>query len=117
VLLENKVAVVTSAARGIEKPIAMLAVTIPILLPIIQSMEYSPIWFGVFLVLAVETGLLTPPLGIACYIVASVNKDIISLNDVFRGMVPFLIIDILFLIFLVMFRKVALFLPEHMTRQ
>ena len=63
---------------------------VPLFLPVMQGFGVDPIWFGIITVIAVEVGLLTPPLGMACFVIKGCLDDKrITLGDVFRGAVPF----------------------------
>jgi len=76
-----------------------------------QEMGINYIWFGVITVVAIEIGLITPPLGIAAYVVKSTLDDQkISLGDVFSGAFPYVIIMVVVLMLLVLFPQISLFL-------
>lgn len=98
--------------------LAMMLLTVPILLPAVEAMGVNALWFGVFVVLLGEIGMLTPPVGILSYIVHTIAKkpDVnlgteITLGDVFRSLVWFLPIPLLFLVFMIVFPQVAEWLP------
>jgi C4-dicarboxylate transporter DctM subunit len=93
--------------------ISMLVMTLPAFFPTVVALGYDPIWFGVICVLMCEIGLITPPVGVNCYVVASSAPDI-PLETVFRGIWPFVIMNLIALALLVMFPQIALFLPNHM---
>jgi TRAP-type C4-dicarboxylate transport system permease large subunit len=95
--------------------ISIIALTIPVLYPTILALGYDPIWFGVLTVLLCEIGLLTPPVGINCYVVAGVAPDI-TLEEVFKGILPFLIPNFMMVAILIAFPKIALFLPNLMAK-
>jgi len=87
----------------------MLLMT-PILLPIVETTGLGAIWFGVFLVRAMEIGFLTPPLGMNLYIMQGVAKGV-SIDRMFRGVLPFLASDIVHLLLLILFPAIVLWLP------
>lgn len=90
---------------------SILMLVVPLTLPIMQEMGINYIWFGVITVVAIEIGLITPPLGIAAYVVKSTLDDQkISLGDVFRGAFPYVIIMVVVLMLLVLFPQISLFL-------
>ena len=98
--------------------LAMMLLTVPILLPAVEAMGVNALWFGVFVVLLGEIGMITPPVGILSYIVHTIAKkpDVnlgteITLGDVFRSLVWFLPIPLLFLVFMIAFPQVAEWLP------
>ena len=70
--------------------VSIILIMVPLFLPVMQGFEADPIWFGILTVIAVEVGLLTPPLGIACFVIKGCIEDPrITLGDVFMGAVPF----------------------------
>jgi tripartite ATP-independent transporter DctM subunit len=91
--------------------IPMLILTVPIFYPVVTSMGYDPIWFGVIMVLMFEMAVITPPMGINVLALQTVTKDI-SLSDMFRGVLPFLVVMIFCVIILIIFPQIALFLPN-----
>ena len=92
---------------------AMIILTIPIIFPVIQQLGFDPIWFGVIIVMTVELGLIHPPVGMNVFVIKSVVKDV-SFSTVFKGVLPFIVTDILRLIILIAFPIIALYLPNHM---
>lgn len=90
--------------------ISIMLVTVPLFLPLLAPYGVSLIWFGIVTVLATEIGLLTPPLGIACYVIHSALKDFdFTLGDVFAGALPFAAIMLLVLIIVIAFPQLSLF--------
>lgn len=101
--------------------LSMMLLTVPILLPTLQLMDVSPLWFGVFMVLLGELAMITPPVGILSYIVHSIAKDPkvnlghnISLKDVFVSIAWFLPISIAFLIIMIFIPEMTEILPSLM---
>lgn len=91
--------------------LALMLLTTPILLPIIDQMGLSPIWFGVFLVRAMEIGFIHPPIGMNLYVIQGIAKDV-PLNRIFMGVLPFLVSDLVHLLLLILFPVITLGLPE-----
>ena len=91
--------------------IPMLILTVPIFYPVVMAMGYDAIWFGVIMVLMFEMAVITPPMGINVLALQTVTSDI-NLSDMFRGVVPFLIVMIVCVVILIIFPKIALFLPN-----
>ncbi|MBW2095968.1 MAG: TRAP transporter large permease [Deltaproteobacteria bacterium] len=90
---------------------SILMIIVPLIYPIIQPFGVNFVWFGLVTVIAIEVGLITPPLGIAAYVVKSTLDDqSITLNDVFAGAFPFVIIMILVLALIVIFPQISLIL-------
>ncbi len=93
---------------------ALLAITLPITHPVMMDLGFDPVWFGIFVVLLVEIGAVTPPVGINCFVVQSASAGRVQLEDVFRGLLPFVLAGFVMLVLLCIFPQIALFLPESM---
>ena len=93
---------------------AMLVLTMPIIYPIIKTLNFDPIWFGVICVLMMNAGLITPPIGMNVYVTAGIAKDV-KMTTVFRGVLPFVIAIIIVSILVTVFPQIALFLPSMMN--
>jgi C4-dicarboxylate transporter DctM subunit len=91
---------------------AMIILTIPIIFPLITSLGFDPIWFGVIIVMTVELGLIHPPVGMNVFVIKSVVKDV-SFSTIFAGVIPFVVTDIIRLIILIAFPILALYLPSQ----
>ena len=93
--------------------IGMMMLTLPMVFPAVTGLGYDPIWFGIIVVKMCEICLITPPVGLNCYIVRSVAPDI-PLEEIFRGILPFLAMDILTVGVLIAFPQIITFLPSRM---
>lgn len=93
--------------------LAMLVLTLPIFFPVILDFGIDPIWFGVLVVLTLEMGLISPPVGINVFIVKSVAPSV-PLGQIFRGVLPFWCAMIVTLGVLIGFPQISLFLPDTM---
>jgi len=93
--------------------LALILLTIPIFYPVVTSMGYDPIWFGVIVVLVTQMGVITPPVGVNVYVVSGVAKEV-PLEEIFKGALPFLAALIATSLILIPFPKLALFLPSLM---
>lgn len=98
--------------------LAMILLTVPILMPVLDSFDISLLWFGVFMVILVELALVTPPIGMLSYIVHRIasNPEVnlgvtIRLSDVFRGVTWFVVTSGVILLLLIFFPEIALWLP------
>lgn len=98
--------------------LAMILLTVPILMPVLDSFDISLLWFGVFMVILVELALVTPPIGMLSYIVhriasnPEVNEGVtVRLSDVFKGVSWFVAVSAVILIALIFFPDIALWLP------
>jgi len=92
---------------------AMLVLTLPIFFPVVLQMGIDPIWFGVLVVLTLEMGLISPPVGINVFIVKSVAPKV-ALADIFRGVLPFWLAMLVPLGILIAFPQISLLLPNTM---
>jgi C4-dicarboxylate transporter, DctM subunit len=93
--------------------LAMILLTIPIFFPIIVGLGYDPIWFGIIVVMVVELGLITPPIGINVFVIKGMANDV-PLGTVFAGVTPFIVAQVLLIALLVAFPAIALWLPNTM---
>lgn len=92
--------------------IAILLLTLPVTFPLVMSLGYDPIWFGVVIVVLVEIGLCTPPVGLNVFIVSSISK--IPLETVFKGVFYLLSVMFAMLLVLMAFPQISLFMPSRM---
>lgn len=93
--------------------LAMIMLTIPIFYPVITSLGFDPIWFGVVIVLVTGMGVITPPIGINVYVVAGVARDV-PLHVIFNGASKLLLAQIVTAILVLLFPQIALYLPNLM---
>jgi len=91
--------------------LGMIAIIVPIIFPALNALHIDLIWFGVFVVILVELGQLTPPLGVILFVVAS-SSEKAKVEDVVLGTLPFFIAIIAFLFLLIEFPQIALYLPS-----
>ncbi|MDG2204409.1 MAG: TRAP transporter large permease [Alphaproteobacteria bacterium] len=96
--------------------IGMLLLTLPVVYPAVIGLGYDPIWFGIVVVKMCEVCLITPPIGLNCYVVAGVRPDI-PLQEVFRGIGPFFIADVITLGVFLAFPEVITWLPDLMIER
>jgi C4-dicarboxylate transporter DctM subunit len=92
---------------------AIMILMVPILFPIIQSMQFDPIWFGVIMVIVLEVGLITPPVGLNVFVIKGAAPDV-PLTTIFRGIWPFMIAAVVCITFIIAFPSIALYLPSLM---
>jgi C4-dicarboxylate transporter, DctM subunit len=91
--------------------LALMLLATPILLPIIQHLGLSPIWFGIFLVRAMEIGFVHPPIGMNLFVIHGIAPDV-PIGRIFRGVLPFLAADFVHLLLLIFVPALALALPQ-----
>jgi C4-dicarboxylate transporter DctM subunit len=95
--------------------LALMLLTTPILLPLVADLGLSAVWFGIFLVRAMEIGFVHPPIGMNLYVIQGVAPEV-SLGRIFKGVLPFLAADLLHLGALVVFPVIVLGLPQWLGR-
>ena len=93
--------------------IGMLLLTLPIVYPTVIALGFDPIWFGIIVVKMVELCLITPPIGLNCFVVSTVRRDI-PVQTVFKGCFPFFLMDVLTIGLLIAFPSIITFLPNTM---
>ena len=92
---------------------AMIILTVPIIFPVVIHLGFDPIWFGIIIVMTVELGLIHPPVGMNVFVIKSVVKDV-SFATIFKGVIPFILTDLVRLVILIAFPILALWLPSRM---
>jgi TRAP-type C4-dicarboxylate transport system permease large subunit len=95
--------------------IGMLLLTLPIVFPAVMALGYDPIWFGIIVVKMAEVCLVTPPIGLNCFVVSAVRPDI-PVQTVFRGVWPFVVADFLTVALFLAFPGIITWLPQQMLR-
>lgn len=93
---------------------AIIILTVPVLLPVVKSLGFDPIWFGVILIVVAEVGLVTPPVGLNSYVVARYTGR--PLAEVFGGIMPHVVAHLLLIVVLVLCPQIVLWLPSTMVR-
>lgn len=91
--------------------LSMLLLTVPVFYPVVQSMGFDLIWFGIIVVVVTEISLITPPVGLNVFVLSGVLKDV-NTGTIFRGVTPFWIADIIRLLLLTLIPVISLFLPQ-----
>ena len=105
--------VVMYAVLGcLVESIGMLVITVPLLFPVLLQYGIDPIWFGVILVLLIELGQITPPLGINLFVIQGISRC--ELGEVVRGALPYYLIILAFVALLAWVPEIALWLPNNM---
>ena len=92
---------------------AMMVLTVPIVLPIVTTLGYDPIWFGIIMVLVLEMGLISPPVGMNVFVVKGVAQHV-PIGKIYAGIIPFWIAMAVCVALLIMFPQIALVLPQTM---
>ncbi|MFK7961888.1 MAG: TRAP transporter large permease, partial [Phycisphaerales bacterium] len=94
--------------------IAMLVLTIPVVIPIAVALDWDLIWFGIIIVIVLEMGMISPPVGINVFIVKSIAPDV-PMGRIFRGIWPFWFAMAAMIVLLIIFPQIALFLPQTLV--
>jgi tripartite ATP-independent transporter DctM subunit len=94
---------------------AMMVLTVPIVFPIVTALGIDPVWFGIFMVIVLEMGLISPPVGINVFVVKGVAEDV-PMGRIFAGIMPFWLAMLVCLLILVALPQIALILPNTMIQ-
>lgn len=95
--------------------LAMLVVTVPIFFPVVVGLGFDPIWYGVVSVIAIEMGMITPPVGLNVFVVKGIAKDV-PMGEIFKGVGPFWVAMMVCLLIIVAFPQIALSIPQAMFK-
>lgn len=95
-------------------PIGIMVLTLPLMVPLIETYGFDLIWFGVVVVKLLEIGLITPPVGLNVFVIASVVGKEVSIDKIFSGILRFLTIDVLVLVLIMAFPVLSLLIPNSM---
>jgi TRAP-type C4-dicarboxylate transport system permease large subunit len=91
--------------------LSMILLTVPVFFPLIQSLGFDPVWFGILVVCIVEIGMISPPVGMNVFVLRSVLPDVPT-NTIWRGVTPFVLADVVRLAILIAFPALSLWLPR-----
>ena len=92
----------------------LIVLTIPIFYPIVQRLNFDPIWFGVMVVLIAEMGVISPPEGVNVFVIKAIAPEV-PLQSIFKGVLPFLAAMIVCAVIIMIFPIIATFLPSFIT--
>jgi tripartite ATP-independent transporter DctM subunit len=95
-------------------PISMMVMTVPIVHPIVTGLGYDPIWFAIIMVKLIELGCITPPVGLNLFVVAGSGKGMVTTKQVYTGAIPFVCLELVTLMLLLVFPQITLWLPRVM---
>ena len=94
--------------------VAIMMITIPIYMPVVNAFHYNPIWFGVLMLLALETGLITPPFGVTLFVMKGVAPPEITMSDIWKAVTPYVIVDMLCIVLVLVMPILATVVPSLM---
>jgi TRAP-type C4-dicarboxylate transport system permease large subunit len=96
---------------SVFETVAAMLITLPFVFPLVTSLGYDPIWWGVINVMVIEIGMITPPIGLNVFVVHGMARDV-AMKVVFAGIMPFLAADLVRLAILTLFPGLTLWLPS-----
>ncbi|GAB6147357.1 TRAP transporter large permease [Desulfocicer niacini] len=88
-------------------------VTIPVIFPVVMQLGFDPIWYGVLMIIVCEMGLISPPVGLNLFIVSAMDKTV-PMSAIYRGVLPFIAIELVILALIIIFPQISTFLPSLM---
>ena len=94
--------------------LSMLVMTVPLLHPVAVSLGLDPIWFGVIVIKLIEIGAITPPVGLNLFAVSAASRGLVETRALYRGVLPFLLMELVTLLLLILFPAITLWLPHSM---
>jgi TRAP-type C4-dicarboxylate transport system permease large subunit len=92
-------------------PIGIMVLTLPLMIPLVESYGLDLIWFGVVVIKLLEIGLITPPVGLNVFVIANVVGDKVELHRIFSGILRFLSVDLIVLVLIIAFPIISLLIP------
>lgn len=98
---------------AVLESMSMLLLTVPVFYPLVQELGVDLIWFGIFVVMAIEISLITPPIGLNVFVLKTVMRDV-DTRTVFLGVIPFLVVDLIRILLLLAIPALALAIPSTM---
>jgi tripartite ATP-independent transporter DctM subunit len=94
--------------------VAIMMITIPIYMPVVNAFHYDPIWFGVMMLIALETGLITPPFGVTLFVMKGVAPPEITMADIWKAVTPYVVVDLVCLALVLAIPALATVIPSLM---
>jgi tripartite ATP-independent transporter DctM subunit len=94
--------------------VAIMMITIPIYMPVVNAFGFDKIWFGVMMLIALETGLITPPFGVTLFVMKGVAPPDVTMGDIWRAVTPYVIVDILCIALIMAIPGIATIVPSLM---
>lgn len=92
--------------------VAIMMITLPLFMPIVNALGFDPVWFAVLILICLQIGQLTPPVGLALFTMKGVAPPGVTMADIYRGAIPYVILDILVLILLILVPSIVTLLPS-----
>jgi tripartite ATP-independent transporter DctM subunit len=95
-------------------PIGIMLLTLPVVVPVVDALDYNLIWFGIVLVKLLEVGMITPPVGLNVFVLKASIGNLAKIEEIFRGIIPFLLMDVVTLAIMISVPDLILLLPNLM---
>ncbi|MGF2735727.1 TRAP transporter large permease [Marinobacter sp. DUT-1] len=93
-------------------PVGIMLITLPVFMPIVESLGFDPIWFGILFVINMEIGYMTPPFGFNLFYLKGIVPPSITMKDIYKSIIPFVIVEIIGIILIMIFPEIATWLPD-----
>lgn len=93
-------------------PVGIMLITLPVFTPIVESMGFDPVWFGILFTINMEIGYMTPPFGFNLFYLKGIVPEYITMKDIYRSVIPFVIVEIIGVAIIMVFPSIATFLPD-----
>ena len=106
--------VISFIAGFVLEWISILLIFIPVFIPVVKAMGFDPVWFCVLFLIIIQTSYLTPPMAPAIFYLRGISPPEITLKHMFRGMIPFIVLQIITLCVVMMFPQIVLWLPDQL---
>ena len=94
--------------------VAIMMITIPIYMPVVNAFHFDPVWFGILMLIALETGLITPPFGVTLFVMKGVAPPEITMADIWKAVTPYVVVDILCIVLVLVMPTLATIVPSLM---
>ncbi len=94
--------------------VAIMMITIPIYMPVVNALGFNKIWFGVMMLIALETGLITPPFGVTLFVMKGVAPSDVTMGDIWKAVTPYVIVDLLCIALVLAMPSIATIVPSLM---
>lgn len=114
ILLLTVIAVIYLLLGMFLDPIGIMVLTLPLMVPLVETYGFDLIWFGVVVIKLLEIGLITPPVGLNVFVIANVVGKEVSIDKIFAGIMRFLTVDVIVLILIISFPVISLLIPNSM---
>ncbi len=104
--------VITFLLAMVLDPVGIMLITLPVFIPIVASLGFDPIWFGILFVINMEIGYMTPPFGFNLFYLKGIVPPSITMQDIYSSIIPFVIVEIVGLALIMIFPEIATYLPD-----